>query len=74
MALNAEFKSLYRMLVSKKHLLEWVTAEEAEKSSKNDLKSYYLNMIPNLVAGLLATVIVLASDFTLVSNIIILSL
>ena len=53
MAINAEFTSLYRMLISKKHLLEWVTAEEAEKSQKNDLKNYYKNMIPNLIVSLI---------------------
>ena len=59
MSCNAEFTSLYRMMVSKKHLLEWVTAEEAEKNSKNDLKNYYYNMIPNLVVGLIGIAIVL---------------
>ena len=34
MSLNAEITSLYRMIISKKHLLEWVTAEEAEKSRR----------------------------------------
>ena len=72
MACNAAVTSLYRMLISKKHLLEWVTAEEAEKSSKNDLKNYYLNMMPNLIAGLIGIALVLAFDFKFVSSIIIL--
>ena len=53
MSLNAEITSLYRMIISKKHLLEWVTAEEAEKISKNDLKNYYLSMISNIIAGII---------------------
>ena len=72
MACNAGVTSLYRMIVSKKHLLEWVTAEEAEKSSKNSLKNYYINMMPNLIVGLIAIAIVLAFDIQFVSAIIIL--
>ncbi len=63
MSLNAEFKSLYRMCISKKHLLEWVTAEEAEKSSKNDVKSYMFNMSANVVLGGLLLIISLIIDF-----------
>ena len=43
--------SLYRMTVSKKNLLEWTTAEEAEKSAKDDVVSYYKNMYINVIAG-----------------------
>ncbi|MBR2787496.1 MAG: hypothetical protein IKD76_08545 [Clostridia bacterium] len=71
MACNAEYKSLYRMFVSKKHLLEWVTAEEAEKSSKSDLRSYYLNMIANVVLGILGIILVIVADLNIISNIII---
>lgn len=45
-------KTIYRKTVSKKHLLEWVTSEEAEKNSKNDLLSYYRGMIFNVVFGI----------------------
>jgi len=62
MSWNAEFTSLYRMLISKKHLLEWVTAEEAEKNSKNDLKNYYYSMLPNLAAGLVGIGFLLLLD------------
>ena len=44
-------KTVYRMCISKKHLLEWTTAEEAEKNSKTDIISYYKNMWPNLLLG-----------------------
>ena len=50
---NAIVKTTYRMCKSKKHLLEWTTAEEAEKNSKKDLFSYYKNMWPNLFIGAL---------------------
>ena len=49
--INALVKTTYRMCKSKKHLLEWTTAEEAEKNSKTDLFSYYKNMWANLVLG-----------------------
>ena len=51
--IKAIFKTLYRLLVSKKHLLEWTTAEEAEKNSKTDIISYYKNMWLNLVLGII---------------------
>ncbi len=53
MSANAICKTLYRLKVSKKHMLEWVTAEEAEKMTKKDIKSYYINMAPNIILGIL---------------------
>lgn len=38
---DAISRSLYRMLFSKKKLLDWITSEEVEKISKNDIKSYF---------------------------------
>lgn len=54
MALNSIIKTIYRMNISKKHLLEWLTAEEAEKQAKTDLVSYYKFMWPNIVFGILS--------------------
>ena len=51
-SLKAIAKTLYRMYRSKKHLLEWTTAEEAEKNSKTDLISYNKSMWFNLVCGI----------------------
>lgn len=42
-------KTIYRVCVSKKHLLEWTTSEEAEKQSKQDVVSYYKQMIVNVI-------------------------
>ncbi len=72
MACNAEFTSLYRMMISKKNLLEWVTSEEAEKKSKNNIKNYFFNMIPNLIVGLLSLIILLLTNFEVISVIVIL--
>ena len=49
---NSILKSIYRICRSKKHLLEWMTAEEAEKNAKTDLFSYYKNMWPNIIMGI----------------------
>ena len=66
MAINAEVKTIYRMLYSKKHLLEWVTAEEAEKNSKNDIKNYFMNMKPNLIVGIVSILITLIVEYELI--------
>lgn len=52
-SLNAIIKTIYRMNLSKQNLLEWTTAEEAEKLAKTDILSYYKNMLINLIAGIL---------------------
>ena len=67
MAVNAELKSLYRMLFSKKHLLEWVTAEEAEKNSKKDLKNYYKNMFFNVISGVIGILLSVSFELDLIS-------
>lgn len=59
LSLNACIKTLYRMTVSKKHFLEWTTAEEAEKNAKKDLLSYYKNMIANVILGILGILLLL---------------
>ena len=51
-SLKAISKTLYRMYRTKKHLLEWTTAEEAEKNSKTDLASYNKNMWFSLACGI----------------------
>ena len=46
-------KSIYRMKISKTNLLEWLTAEEAEKQAKTDWISYYKFMYVNVLFGIL---------------------
>ncbi len=55
-SVNAGLKSVYRMTISKKNLLEWTTSEEAEKQAKKDLISYYKSMIFNVIAGVFGLV------------------
>ncbi len=56
-ALKAIGKTIYRLLVTHKNLLEWTTSEEAEKLGKTDLMSYYKNMFINVIAGVLSVII-----------------
>ncbi len=53
MYMDAFFKSMYRLLISKKNLLNWITAEEAEKTVKSDLFSYVKTLSLNIILGLL---------------------
>jgi len=50
---NAICKTIYRMKISKHNLLEWMTAEDAEKQAKSSLISYYKNMPANVVFSIL---------------------
>ena len=51
--LSAIIKTIYRMNISKQNLLEWMTSEEAERQSKNNLPTYFKNMLINLIVGLI---------------------
>jgi len=53
-SVNSIVKTIYRIKISKMNLLEWLTAEEAEKQAKTDLISYYKLMCVNLVFGILS--------------------
>lgn len=53
-SLKAIIKTMYRMRVTHKNLLEWTTSEEAEKSSKTDLFSYIKIMIINILLGIIS--------------------
>ena len=61
--LNATCKSLYRMFVSHKNLLNWITSEDAAKTTKNDLKTYILNFKANYVVVALLIVAGLVLGF-----------
>ena len=51
---DAIVRALYRQFVSRKHLLEWVSQAETEKSARNDLGSFVWFMLPALVLTLIA--------------------
>ena len=49
-SLDAIFRSLYRLFVSGKHLLEWTTATQVEKQHSNgSLWDYWKKMMPNII-------------------------
>lgn len=50
---KAIITTIYRMFFSKKHLLEWVTAADAEKMLGKDFKSYAREMISSSIIGFL---------------------
>ncbi len=66
-SLDASIRSIYRMAISKRNLLQWTTAEEAEKNGKTDLFSYIKMMSINIIAGIIGIIIVW-SNFNVVST------
>ena len=50
---DAIVRSLYRQLISRRKLLEWVSAAEAERSARNDLRSFVSFMLPATVLTLI---------------------
>ena len=50
-SLDSIIRSIYRMR-KKRKLLEWVTAEDGEKNSKNDLNTHFKEMIVNIIFGI----------------------
>ena len=52
----------HRKLVSKKHLLEWMTAARAERSSNHDLRSFFEFMWPAGALALVATLLIAFAD------------
>ena len=54
---KAEIKTIYRMTKTKKYLLEWTTSEEAERTAKTDLISYYKEMRANSILAILGLIV-----------------
>lgn len=49
--MDAFFRTMYRLLISHKNLLNWITAEDAEKAIGNNLKCYMQNFMPNIIVS-----------------------
>ncbi len=64
-SINAITKTIYRMCISKQNLLEWTTAEDAEKMAKSDLGSYYKNMVLNVISGILLLIFTLTMKLSI---------
>lgn len=59
---KAIVKTIYRVKITHKNLLEWTTSEEAEKMAKTDIISYYKNMVINILAGIAGLAIYVISN------------
>ena len=57
MRLNAAFKALYRMFISHKNLLNWITAEDAAKTINNKLSTYVKAFKTNYVVCVLLIIL-----------------
>jgi len=55
--LNSFFKAVYRMFVSHKNLLNWVTAEEASKNIKKGILNYIVQFKTNYIISILLVVL-----------------
>jgi hypothetical protein len=49
--LDAIFVTLFRVCVSKKNMLEWVTSADVEKSQSGSLRSYLASMVQSIALG-----------------------
>src|SRR5439155_17876615 len=54
--LHAIVITLYRILISRKHLLEWVTASNVEKKTKLKFAGFLKFMLPGAIASLVSTI------------------
>lgn len=55
--MDAFFRTLYRLFYSHKNLLNWITAEEVEKTVNGSLKNYLRNFLFNIFVSLIFIVI-----------------
>lgn len=55
--MDAFFRTLYRLKVSHKNLLNWITAEEVEKTVNGSITNYIRNFIINFIFALIFIVI-----------------
>jgi cyclic beta-1,2-glucan synthetase len=56
---DAIVRTLYRLMVSRKHLLEWNPAAEAQRESKNDLRAFLRLMSPVVIIAFALLLLIL---------------
>jgi cyclic beta-1,2-glucan synthetase len=61
---DAIARTVYRLAISRRHLLEWRTASQAHKSGDNSLAAYYRMMYGALVIGVVGLAIPVAAGST----------
>ncbi|HEX9183236.1 MAG TPA: glucoamylase family protein, partial [Burkholderiales bacterium] len=54
---DAIVRTLYRLLVSRRHLLDWITAGQATVSRELDLRGFYRHMSGGVAIGIVAAVV-----------------
>ena len=64
--IDAIVRTLYRLIVSKKNLLQWKTAERIEKSIENNYQLYYEKMWPSLVIAIFVIVFSFSNSFEVI--------
>ncbi|HUO10628.1 MAG TPA: glucoamylase family protein [Phycisphaerae bacterium] len=57
--IDAIARTLFRMLITRRHLLEWVTASDSQRSARTDLESFVSSMLATPLLAL-ATFVILA--------------
>jgi cyclic beta-1,2-glucan synthetase len=62
--IDAIIRTLYRLIISKKSLLQWQTAEEAERSSGKDIISYFKYMWQGIIITLVIMIVAWNSGLT----------
>lgn len=65
-ATDAMIRTLYRLLVSKKNLLRWNTAESVDASIINTRKGYFLTMWSSFVPAVLLVLILSITEFQII--------
>jgi len=55
--IDAIARTLWRLAITRRRLLDWVTAEQASKAPELSLAAYYRWMAPSVVVGLLAALV-----------------
>ena len=60
--MDAFFRSLYRLLISHKNLLNWVTAEEAAKQANNSLMNYIKTFWFNILTSIIFILITILNN------------
>ena len=64
-ATDAMLRTIYRLVISKKNLLRWNTAEAVDSSIVNTKTGYFLTMWSTLIAAITLMLLLILNDFSL---------
>ena len=65
MMIDAILRTVYRVFVSKKYLLEWVTAAEVERKLADSIKDYIIRMKYSFILTVLLLILILTKNQTI---------